>query len=419
MTLSASTVSGRIGRQAIKLAPFGVHTRFMLTAYLRHTFLICCALLAIALTIDIWPQFRLVSEGGEPGVLQAIFRIARFEMLRTPDLLSPLVPFAIFLGVVWSEIAHTQSGERMLVWNSGRSPFQCLAPAIAAGLIVGTAQFIADAYLGPAAMLVQMHEKLGLNGKRLDRLRTSGSHWIASPDGLIRTEILYGPPTVLRNLTIYKLDPRGQLTEVESAAEARPVPGTETWTLRNGHYWLGTIDASGGPDSKGASASFGAPEETLVPFAQQTVSLKISPLWLSKLEIESQYLPLDVLHSLTKADTDALTKVRYRTRVQTIYADLLFPGVMSILAALLSIRFFPYRTPPRALIGVLFIGYLAHFANKACVLMGTHGYMAVGFAAWTIPVAVLIGIGAMGTASAASQGTRPRAGGGSLTSAHV
>jgi lipopolysaccharide export LptBFGC system permease protein LptF len=317
----------------------------------------------------------------------------RFEFLRTPDVLSPLVPFAVFLGVVWSEIAHTQSGERLLVWNSGRSPLQCLAPAIALGLIIGAAQFVTDAYLGPAAMDVQMQERLGQNGKRLDRERNSGSHWIASQDGLVRTEIVYGPPTILRNLTIYKLDPHGRLTEVESAAEARPIPGTDDWLLKNGHYWIGTIDASG--SSRGSTVTFdGIPEELLIPFTQQKASLKISAQWLSELGIESQYLSLSVLRALSDVNADPLAKLRYRTRVQTIYADLLFPGVMAVLAALLSIRSFPYRIMPRALIGVPFAGYLAHFGNKAAVLMGSHGYIGPWFAAWTIPIFVLIVIGA-------------------------
>jgi lipopolysaccharide export system permease protein len=382
-------VSGRIGGRSIRFAPLGVHTRYMLAGYLRHTLMVFCALLAIALTIDIWPQFGLVADGGQPGILHAIWRVVRFEFLRTPDLLSPLVPFAIFLGVVWSEIAHTQSGERLLVWNSGHSPLHCLAPAIFLGLIIGTAQFVTDAYLGPAAMEVQMRERLGRNGQRLDRTHNSGSHWIASQDGLVRTEIVYGPPTVLRNLTIYKLDTHGRLTEVESALEARPIAGTDDWLLKNGHYWIGAIDASG--SSRPATVTFdGIPGEELIPFAQQKASLKVSPQWLSELGIGSQYLSLSVLRMLSSVNADPLAKIDYRTRVQTIYADLLFPGVMAILAALLSIRAFPYRIAPRALIAVPFAGYLAHFANKAAVLMGSHGYIGPFFAAWTVPIAVLV-----------------------------
>jgi lipopolysaccharide export LptBFGC system permease protein LptF len=366
----------------------------MLGAYLRHTLIVFSALLAIGLTIDIWPQFRLVTEGGEPGVLPAIWRVVRFEFLRTPDVLSPLVPFAVFLGVVWSEIAHTQSGERLLVWNSGRSALQCLAPAIALGMIIGVSQFITDAYLGAAAMQVQMRERLGRNGQGLDRTRDSGSRWISSQDGLVRTEIVYGPPTILRNLTIYKLDPRGRLTEVESAAEASPIPGTDDWLLKSGHYWLGAIDASG--SSGPTTVTFdGVPAEALIPFAKQRASLKISALWLSELGIGPQYLSLPVLRALSSVNSDPLAKIEYRTRVQTIYADLLFPAIMAVLAAMLSIRAFPYRIAPRTLIVVPFAGYLAHFANKAAVLMGSHGYIGPWFAAWTVPLVVLLCIGAI------------------------
>ena len=391
MNVPEHIVTDEPGARTIRFAPFGIHTRFMLGGYLRHTILVFSALLAIGLTIDIWPQFQLVAEGGEPGVLHTVWRIVRFEFLRSPDVLSPLVPFAVFLGVVWTEIAHTQSGERLLVWNSGRSPLHCLTPALLLGLIIGLGQFITDAWLGPAAMQVQMRERLGRNGIRLDRTLNSGSRWIASQDGLVRTEIAYGPPPVLRNLTIYKLDPRGRLTEVESASEAHPIAGTDDWMLKNGHYWIGTIDASGG--SRSTTVTFdGIPEELLIPFAKQRASLKISPAWLSELGIGSQYLALGVLRELSKANADPLTKIDYRTRVQTIYADLVFPGIMAILAALLSIRAFPYRIAPRALIGVPFAGYLAHFANKASVLMGTHGYIGAWFAAWTVPIAVLLAI---------------------------
>lgn len=391
MTGFEQIVSGRIGGRSIRFAPLGVHTRYMLAGYLRHTLMVFCALLAIALTIDIWPQFGLVADGGPPGVLPAIWRVVRFEVLRTPDLLSPLVPFAVFLAVVWTEIAHTQSGERLLVWNSGHSPLHCLAPAIFLGLIIGVGQFVTDAYVGSAAMQVQMQERLGRNGQGLDRTRDSGSRWIASQDGLVRTEILYGPPTILRNLTIYKLDPRGRLTEVESAKEARPIPGTDDWLLTNGHYWIGMIDASGSSRSTTVTLD-GIPEEALIPFAQQKASLKISPQWLSQLGIGPQYLSLSVLRMLSSVNADPLARIEYRTRVQTIYADLVFPGIMAILAALLSIRAFPYRIVPRALIGVPLAGYLAHFANKAAVLMGSHGYIGPFFAAWTVPAVVLIAI---------------------------
>jgi len=304
-------VSEQFPRSVRVFAPWGVHTRYMLSVYLRHVFMVCCALLAIALTIDIWPQFRLVTDGA--GALGSVWRIAKFAALRTPDLLSPLLPFAIFLGVVWSEVVHTQAGERMLVWNSGRSYVQCLTPALALGLIVGIAQFVTDAWLGPAAMQVQMQERLGKNGIRLDRTRPSGSHWITSPDGLVRTEIIYGPPPTLRNLTIYSLDSRGSLSEVESAASATPLGG-DHWLLRHGHYWLADILANGMADNRTQMTLGDMTAETLIPFELRVAELKISPLWLSNVGIDPQYLTLPVLRKLSFAQADPLQKARYRTR---------------------------------------------------------------------------------------------------------
>ena len=106
------------GSRPIYLTPLGLHTRYMLGAYLRHTLMVAAALMTIALTIDLWPQVPLITARG--GGLLVIWNIAWLTVLRLPDLLPPFVPFAVFLGVVWSESAFTESRERMLIWNSGQ-----------------------------------------------------------------------------------------------------------------------------------------------------------------------------------------------------------------------------------------------------------------------------------------------------------
>ena len=143
--------------------------------------------------------------------------------MRLPDLLPPFIPFATFLGVVWSESAFTESRERLLIWNSGRSPLFCLMPALLAGLVMGVGLFVLDAWLRPAAIHVQIDEKLGREGIRLDRSQSGGNHWIALPDGLLRAEIEYGPPLKLHNVTIYKLDSNGHLAEVDTARWRTPL----------------------------------------------------------------------------------------------------------------------------------------------------------------------------------------------------
>ena len=157
--------AARAGARPVYLTPFGLYSRYMLGAYLRHTMMVSAALMTMALTIDLWPQVALFT--GDP--LQVVFGMAWLAVLRLPDLLPPFMPFATFLGVVWSESAFTESRERLLIWNSGRSPLFCLMPALLAGLVMGVVLFALDAWLRPAAIHVQIAERLGREGIRLDR----------------------------------------------------------------------------------------------------------------------------------------------------------------------------------------------------------------------------------------------------------
>ncbi|HTC83827.1 MAG TPA: hypothetical protein VK683_05700, partial [Rhizomicrobium sp.] len=73
------------GARPIHFAPFGLYTRYMLGAYLRHTMMVIAALMTIALTIDLWPQVPMFSG----NALQVMAGIVRLTALRLPDLLPP------------------------------------------------------------------------------------------------------------------------------------------------------------------------------------------------------------------------------------------------------------------------------------------------------------------------------------------
>jgi lipopolysaccharide export system permease protein len=391
MTDDASPIQRRIGLCSIRLSAAGLHTRYMLAGYLRNVGMVTSVLLAIALTIDLWPQFHLIAGEGR-GVLTTIWHVLRFSTLRVPDLVAPFLPFATFLGVLGTEVVHTRSGERMLVWNSGRSPIRCLTPVILLGVLLGGVEFTIDAYLGPAAMAVQMEERLGLDGQRLDRTRVKDSHWIATSDGLLNTEIEYGPPPVLHHLTIYKLDAHGTLTEVDVADVAHQQPGSDLWLMRDGRSWSSSDAgrALGGAAQPTAELQ-NAVGEMMTPFAEKIIRLDIDPLWLSVFGMEPQYLRMPVLRALARSDSGPLYGGLYRTRLQALYGETLLPGAMALLATSLSLLLLAYDTPARAVVGILFAGYLAHSVTKACLLMGQNGYMPPLMAGWLVPVALLAG----------------------------
>jgi lipopolysaccharide export LptBFGC system permease protein LptF len=370
------------GARPIYLTPWGLYSRYMLGAYLRHTMMVSAALMTIALTIDLWPQVALFN--GDP--LSVVFGLAKLAILRLPDLLPPFLPFATFLGVVWSESAFTESRERLLIWNSGRSPLFCLIPALLAGLVLGGVLFALDAWLRPAAIQVQIAEKLGREGIRLDRSQSGGSHWIALPDGLLRADIEYGPPVKLHNVTIYKLDRDGHLAEVDTAALAEPLDNNR-WRLENGQSWNASFADRGDVLSTTATQ-----QEVQIPFATRTVPMVLDELWLRNLGLSPQYLRLSELRQLARAPIMSRDLDAYKTRLQLIFGETLFTALMAVLGAALSLLYFAYETRWFALVAVLLAGYLAHFASKAFQLMGEFGYMAPFFAGWLAPLLLVLGV---------------------------
>jgi lipopolysaccharide export system permease protein len=373
----------RTGARSVYLTPFGLYSRYMLGAYLRHTMMVAAALMTVALTIDLWPQVALFT--GDP--ISVTLGLLRLTALRLPDLLPPFVPFAAFLGVVWSESAFTESRERLLIWNSGRSPLFCLMPALFAGLILGAFLFVVDVIARPAAIHAQMAERLGREGVRLDRSQSGGAHWIALPDGLLRAEIEYGPPVKLHDTTIYRLDSEGHLSEVDTAALAEPI-GKGLWRLTQGRYWRADTANRGDVIS-----TVGAAQEKETPFQTRTIAMNLNDLWLRNLGLSPQYLYLSDLRTLARSPIMSRDLSGYKTRLQLEFGEVLFTVAMTLMGAALSLHYFAYATRWFALVAVLLIGYLAHFASKAFILMGEFGYVAPFWAGWLAPLLLLLGLG--------------------------
>ena len=192
MSAPTKTIPGMAAPGRSIFTPFGLYSRYMLGAYLRHTMMVAAALMTIALTIDLWPQVPLF--GGNPLACDVEHRAAG-----GPAAVRPSAAFHSLCRPSWAWCgakAHfTESRERLLIWNSGRSPL--VLPDACAVRRVADGQPCCLRWmpgLRPAAIHVQMAEVLGREGIRLDRSKSGGTHWIALPDGLLKAEIQYGPP---------------------------------------------------------------------------------------------------------------------------------------------------------------------------------------------------------------------------------
>jgi lipopolysaccharide export LptBFGC system permease protein LptF len=366
-------------RHHVLLSPFGWYTRYMLRALLQHTAVATVGVIIVALTVDLAPQLKdLLASGPDDEGIGVVTRLGWYLLLRSADFAPRLLPIGCFLGVLACETAHTWSGERLAIWNAGRSPLQCLVPAAILSVGAGFIQFGLDAYLRPAAVATQIAERIGEYGVRYDRRLSKNRTWITAGNSLVHGHIEFGPPPAFRNVMIYRLHPDGRLHEVIAALVLKPGPGEDVWLAQGVSRW----NFAPGGEQSGA-------EEAAKSQTEQEIVLQIDPLWLSNFGISPMFLPQAVLTKLANSG-GALSRQKYQTWAQVRHANILLPGGMVIFAMSLSLLLLAHGASFNALLFMAFAGYAGHVSMRAFVLLGEYGYAAPAVAAWATPVAQLV-----------------------------
>lgn len=381
-------------RRKIRLAVFGLYTRHVLRVYLQHLFVVLFGLLIAALTIDISTQVPDILAAPPQAVGTEIpFRLAWYLLLRSADIGTRLLPIGCFLGVLSAEVALTLARERLMVSNTGRTPFQCIVPALLMALVFGIFQVTLSTYLRPMAMMAQIAGRLGEDGRAYDRTRDLGQVWLASKAGLIKARIEYGPPPVLRDIMIYSVEREGQLAGVVSAEFASPEAGTQFWLLRKSRQWTKT-DVQDQPLAGMLRAN-----------GEVRADLAIDPLWIANLGINAMFLPQTTLKALASSKSDSAYTSEYQMWIQLRYSDLLFPGGMILLASCLALLILSHGSSFQRVMAIVLVGYAVHVAIRALSLLGGHGYISPIVVGWLIPCTLIIlSLGALAAAQANGTG---------------
>jgi lipopolysaccharide export system permease protein len=381
-------------RKVVLVAIFGLYTRHILQVYLQHVFVVFLGLLIAALTIDVSTQIpEILAAPPHATGLRIPLRLAWYLLLRSADLGTRLLPVGCFLGVLSAEVALTLGRERLMVSNTGRTPYQCIVPALLLGFSLGCVQVVLDTYVRPMAMMAQISGRLGEDGRWHDRTREEGQRWLVSSMGLVKARIEYGPPPVLHDITLFSMGSDGQLNKVLNAESATPEEGTNLWLLRGGSIWLkqGTLN---GPTEGEASNS-----------AEARVDLGIDPVWISNLGINPMYLPQKTLKSIANSHNGVLDKSEYRLWVQLRYTDFLLPGGMILLASSMSLLFFRFGSSFQRIVTIALIGYSVHVLLRALNLLCGYGYIPPEIASWSVPcILFLVAMTALATTQALGAG---------------
>lgn len=384
-THRAPTSSAVAAGCGTRIAPWGQYTRYMFRSYWRNSFILLAALLSISLTTDlsalIW---RLITSNPDAGFFWLSYHIARIVLLRAIDLLALGVPISCFLAVLWTEVCHTWSRERITIWNLGRSPLQCIIPVLFFGTTMGVLQFALDTSLRPAAVMALENRP---DANHPDFTYSPTKQWIAVGNDLVHARISAGPPPSLGELSIYRLAADGALLATLIAEKAIPGPTLNTWRLQNVMVRNTALNVGRPPASGPAPDKAGDPDQVL---DEMEFVLPIDPLWLSRHGIHPQYLPHAALRALAAPTSATHSAQRYQVWYYMRYANAFLPAGMALLAASLSLLLIPYRIRPWAIFLIAAAGYLAHIEKKTFLVLGEYGELPPAIAAWFVPILLIL-----------------------------
>jgi lipopolysaccharide export LptBFGC system permease protein LptF len=358
----------------------------MFLSYARHTFLVTCGILVIALSIDLtfYLSKVLVTAAESQNVWPALF-LVWYLGLRSVDFLAELLPLAGFFGVFWAEIVHTISNERLVVWLSGRAAYQCLTPVLLFGAVLGFVELGLNLYIRPAAVTAQIEARLGSYGERFDRRPRSESRWVAAGQDLMQANIVPGPPPELRDVRIYRMNQDLSLQFYYRARSANPIDD-HSWMLVDGRKW--TMQAPDDALAAGSSDSefFDAKKGT--QFERERIDLEIAPLWVSNYRTAPRYLPFDVFGALSKLNFSP--KSYFWTWSYARFSLSIFAAVMPLLAASLSMLLLVSEIRLVPLVVIAIVGYFANTTMKVFVVLGEHDYVSPAIAALLPPFLLLL-----------------------------
>jgi lipopolysaccharide export system permease protein len=365
-------------------APLGLHTRHLVAAYARNTFIVLSGVLVIALSIDLATFLsQVLAKDASANFIHQVFHVVWYILLRCIDQITEFLPLACFLGVVWSEIAHTRSGERLLIQLSGRTPHQCLAPLIIFSVIIGTLQAALLIYLRPSAVMAQTAARLGLYGEIFDRSPTLEQKWIRADNIIIHARIEFSAPPALYDVEFYRFNPEGQLQQVVQAASATPVGDDQHWLFNDGESW--TLDTR--LPSSDASSEQLADASNGVRFEHVTIRLDIGAPLLSNFGIQSKYLPAAAYRAISRLHFSPDSE--FRAWAQARYAFPLDAAAMAVMAGGLSLILVGTEVSFFRTTAIVLAGYFAHLLMRLFLLLASHDWMNPIVAAWLVPAIIL------------------------------
>lgn len=395
MTDLASPAPRRAARHGVfhPLGRPGIMARQDFRGHLLFFATVQMVLLVVAISIDLTRYFdQVMSAAAGTDPLHRVLHLAWYLGLRVTDMVTRLMPIAVFVGVLGFEIWSVVTRRRAIHWVSGRHPLRILAPAAALGVLLAPLQYQLETQWRPAAVLTQAASKLGIYGEQFARDRPKKPVWFLSGDRIVHADVRFGPPAELVDVDVYRLDDSGRVREVTRAARAQSTGTADLWRFRDATRW--TRDPADPMTMKVAAL----PEE-------QLLAIPLHPLAVTYMGVPAKYIPEDDLRQIVASGTDMLIGADHRVWLEVRRANSLMPLAMALLAAGVSLFAGARRPGLAVLIGCGFAGYSLHVGIRVFIAAGELQLLTPVVSAWT-PVVVALAAVPIATSVAALRNWR-------------
>ncbi len=343
---------------------------------LRFVSAILGLFLLAAFLIFIFDLLELVRRGSDREGF-SVLRIALISLLRVPQLMEEVLPFAVLFGSIGAFLSLSRRNELVVTRAAGVSAWQFIAPALAVGLSLGV---VAVTLYNPLAVYLRDRSDqvaAGLFSREQNfLLQTTNEVWLRQ-DGLDGESVLHARQlldqgTRLLGVTVFTFDREGRFTERLEAASAE---------LKNKAWELTDVTTY-------------ATDRDPQHYGRFTISTYLTPAEVGETIASPESIAFwDLPRVVELSQRAGLPANRYSLQYQILLARPLLLVAMVLIAATVSLRVFRLGGIGRLILGGVLAGFVLYVLSELAKDFGGAGIVSPVIAAWAPGVfGVLMGV---------------------------
>lgn len=301
---------------------------------------------------------------GQDGATLA--RIGLISILRVPQLMEQVLPFAVLFGAIAAFLALSRKLELVVARAAGVSVWQFTAPAILVGLGLGIAAV--TLYNPLAVILREQSDEIAsglFSSEQNFLLQTTGEIWLRQ-DGTDGESVLHAKQTMdggtrLLGITLFTFDRSARFSERVEAREA--LLEDKRWRLSDATVYSTTGDPSA--------------------YATYYVSTYLTPTEVRESIAAPESIGFwDLPRVIELSQRAGLPAYRYSLQYQTLLARPALLAAMILIAACVSLRVSRMGGVGRLILGGILAGFVLYVLSELGKDLGGAGIVPPVVAAW-------------------------------------